>query len=85
MLNLPHRRPLFRCYTNWCFHKKPHNFIDGAVTDNLDEIKVIHGVGTGKLKQAIREHLKRHKNVESFREGKYGEGETGYRQPNCRQ
>ncbi len=53
------------------------NFIDGAVTDNLDEIKVIHGVGTGKLKQAIREHLKRHKNVESFREGKYGEGETG--------
>lgn len=53
------------------------NFIDGAVTDNLEEIKVIHGVGTGKLKKAIAEHLKRHKNVESFRLGKYGEGETG--------
>lgn len=53
------------------------NFIDGAVTDNLDEIKVIHGVGTGKLKNAIAQHLKRHKNVESFRPGKYGEGETG--------
>ncbi len=53
------------------------NFIDKAVTDNLEEIKVIHGVGTGKLKSAIAEHLKKHKNVESFRLGKYGEGETG--------
>ncbi len=53
------------------------NFIDRAVTDNLEEIKVIHGVGTGRLRKAIAEHLKRHKNVESFRAGKYGEGETG--------
>ncbi len=53
------------------------NFIDRAVTDNLEEVKVIHGVGTGKLKNAIAERLKRHKNVESFRLGKYGEGETG--------
>ena len=53
------------------------NFIDRAVTDNLEEIKVIHGVGTGKLRSAISQHLKRHKNVESFRLGKYGEGETG--------
>ena len=53
------------------------NFIDKAVTDNLEEIKVIHGVGTGRLRKAIAEHLKRHINVESFRSGKYGEGETG--------
>lgn len=53
------------------------NFIDRALLDNLDEIKVIHGVGTGKLKNAIAEHLKKHKRVESFRLGKYGEGETG--------
>ncbi|MBE7088016.1 MAG: endonuclease MutS2 [Clostridiales bacterium] len=53
------------------------NFIDKAVLDNLEEVKVIHGVGTGKLKNAIAQHLKRHKNVESFRLGKYGEGETG--------
>ncbi|MDE6001176.1 MAG: Smr/MutS family protein, partial [Clostridia bacterium] len=53
------------------------NFIDKAVTDNLEEIKVIHGVGTGKLKKAISAHLARHKNVESFRLGKYGEGESG--------
>ena len=53
------------------------NFIDRAVMDNLEEIKVIHGVGTGKLKAAISKRLARHKNVESFRLGKYGEGETG--------
>lgn len=53
------------------------NFIDKAVTDNLEEIKVIHGVGKGILKKAIARHLSRHKNVESFRLGKYGEGETG--------
>ena len=53
------------------------NFIDRAVTDNLEEIKVIHGVGTGRLKNAIAQHLKGKKNVESFRLGKYGEGETG--------
>lgn len=53
------------------------NFIDKALLDNLEEIKVIHGVGTGKLRSAIADHLKRHKRVESFRLGKYGEGETG--------
>lgn len=53
------------------------NFIDKAVTDNLEEIKIIHGVGTGKLRAAISQHLKKHRNVESFRAGKYGEGETG--------
>ena len=53
------------------------NFIDRALIDNLEEIKVIHGVGTGKLKKAIAEHLKRHRRVDSFRAGVYGEGETG--------
>ncbi len=53
------------------------NFIDRAVLNNLKEIKVIHGVGTGKLREAISAHLRRHKNVSSFRLGKYGEGETG--------
>lgn len=53
------------------------NFIDRAVLSNLEEIKVIHGVGTGRLREAIARHLKGHKNVKSFRLGKYGEGETG--------
>lgn len=53
------------------------NFIDKAVTDNLSEIKIIHGVGTGRLKAAISQHLKKNRIVESYRLGKYGEGETG--------
>lgn len=53
------------------------NFIDKAVTDNLEEVKIIHGVGTGKLRSAVAQRLKVHKNVKSFRLGKYGEGETG--------
>ena len=53
------------------------NFIDRAVMDNLEEIKVIHGVGTGKLRSAIADRLRSHKNVKSFRLGRYGEGETG--------
>lgn len=53
------------------------NFIDKAVTDNLEEIKVIHGVGTGKLKNAIARFLKNHRHVAEFRSGRYGEGETG--------
>lgn len=53
------------------------NFIDRAVLDNLEEIKVIHGFGMGKLRKAIAQHLKSHKNVKDFRLGKYGEGEQG--------
>lgn len=53
------------------------NFIDRAVMDNLEQVKIIHGVGTGKLRAAISQRLKSHKNVKEFRLGKYGEGETG--------
>ncbi len=52
-------------------------FIDRAVLSGLEEVKIVHGVGTGKLREGIREHLRRHKNVAEFRSGKYGEGETG--------
>ena len=53
------------------------NFIDQAVVNGLEEIKVIHGVGEGILLKAIREYLKTDKNVLEFRRGKYGEGENG--------
>ena len=51
--------------------------IDRAVIANLEEIKIIHGVGEGILLKAIREHLKKDKRVAEFRRGKYGEGENG--------
>ncbi len=52
-------------------------FIDGAVIANLEEVRIVHGVGTGKLRAGIHEFLRGHRNVAEFRLGKYGEGETG--------
>ena len=52
-------------------------FIDSAVIANLEEVRVVHGVGTGKLRAGIHDFLRKHRNVESYRLGKYGEGETG--------
>ena len=52
-------------------------FIDQAVVNGLEEIKVIHGVGEGVLLKEIRSYLKTDKNVLEFRRGKYGEGENG--------
>lgn len=51
--------------------------IDGAVIANLEEVRVVHGVGTGKLRAGIHDYLRTHKNVAEYRLGKYGEGETG--------
>jgi len=52
-------------------------FIDNAVLSNLPTIYIIHGKGTGTLRKAIHTHLKSHRNVNTFRSGKYGEGEEG--------
>lgn len=52
-------------------------FIDRAVLSGVEEVKIIHGVGTGKLKEGIRNHLRKHRNVADFRSGVYGEGEAG--------
>ena len=52
-------------------------FIDSAVISNLEEVRIVHGVGTGKLRAGIHDFLRHNRNVESFRLGKYGEGETG--------
>lgn len=52
-------------------------FIDRAVLAGLEEVKIIHGIGTGKLKEGIRRHLREMPNVQEFRAGAYGEGEAG--------
>lgn len=52
-------------------------FIDAAVVANLEEVRIVHGVGTGKLRAGIHEFLRGHRSVAEFRFGKYGEGETG--------
>ena len=53
------------------------NYIDAAVMSKLGTVTIIHGKGTGALRKAVHEMLKRNKAVKSFRLGRYGEGEAG--------
>ncbi|MBO5927297.1 MAG: Smr/MutS family protein [Clostridia bacterium] len=52
-------------------------FIDQAVVNGAEEIKIIHGIGEGILLKEIRAYLKTDKRIAEFRRGKYGEGENG--------
>lgn len=52
-------------------------YIDSAVMSKLKTVTIIHGKGTGVLRAAIQQMLKKNKAVKSFRLGRYGEGETG--------
>lgn len=52
-------------------------FLDDAVLSALNEVSIIHGKGTGVLRQGIQQHLKHHPHVKSYRLGVYGEGESG--------
>ena len=53
------------------------SFIDHAVLNGQSTVYLIHGNGTGALRAAIQKHLRGHRNVKSFRLGRYGEGESG--------
>ena len=52
-------------------------YIDSAVMARLESVRIIHGKGTGALRAAVQQMLRRNKSVRSFRLGRYGEGETG--------
>ena len=52
-------------------------FLDSAVISNLEEVRIVHGMGTGKLRAGIHDFLRKHKNVAEYRLGKYGEGDVG--------
>lgn len=52
-------------------------FLDRGFMSKLQTLYIIHGKGTGALKNAIHTFLKRHKNVSFYRLGVYGEGEAG--------
>ena len=53
------------------------NYLDQAVLAGLHEVTIVHGKGTGILREGIQRDLKSHKHVQSFRRGVYGEGEDG--------
>ena len=52
-------------------------FLDHAMLSNQNTVYIIHGNGTGALRNAIQKHLRTHRGVKSFRLGRYGEGESG--------
>ena len=52
-------------------------YIDNAVLSGINTITIIHGKGTGVLRKAVQAHLRGHKNINSYRTGTFGEGETG--------
>ena len=52
-------------------------FLDNAVMAKLEKVTIIHGKGTGVLRAAVQQSLRRNKAVKSFRLGRYGEGESG--------
>jgi len=53
------------------------NYLDSAYLANLESVRIIHGKGTGVLRSAVQEELRRSKYVKSFRIGAYGEGDSG--------
>ena len=53
------------------------NYLDSAVMARLEAVTIIHGKGTGALRKAVHELLRRNKHVKKFRLGNFGEGEAG--------
>ncbi len=51
--------------------------LDAAVLSGVSHVTIIHGKGTGVLRNAVQQHLRRHPSVKSFRLGTFGEGESG--------
>jgi DNA mismatch repair protein MutS2 len=52
-------------------------YIDDAYLSHLPQVRIVHGRGTGALRTAVHNYLKKQKHVKSFRLGVFGEGETG--------
>ena len=53
------------------------SFIDRCVRQGIATVTIIHGKGTGVLRNAIGQHLRKHPSIRSYRLGTYGEGESG--------
>ena len=52
-------------------------YLDEAMRSNLQSVRIIHGKGTGTLRAAVQQSLRKNKFVKKFRLGVYGEGEDG--------
>ena len=52
-------------------------YLDDAYLAHLSQVRVVHGKGTGALRKAVHEHLRRMRNVKEYHLGEYGEGDAG--------
>ncbi|MCI9087468.1 MAG: endonuclease MutS2 [Clostridia bacterium] len=52
-------------------------YLDNCIMSGISPIRIVHGKGTGKLREGIHQYLKKHSHVKSFRIGTFGEGEMG--------
>ena len=52
-------------------------YLDDAAIAHLDEVRVVHGKGTGALRAGVQNFLRKNKHVQSYRLGEYGEGDAG--------
>ncbi len=52
-------------------------FIDAALVNRMKEVTIIHGIGTGRLRRAIREYLSKHEGIKTFKDGDIRRGGRG--------
>jgi DNA mismatch repair protein MutS2 len=52
-------------------------FIDDARLTHLEEVRIVHGKGSGILRKAVHDYLRRQKDLRGFHLGAYGEGDSG--------
>jgi DNA mismatch repair protein MutS2 len=52
-------------------------YLDSAFRSNLSSVRIIHGKGTGAVRAAVHQELRKNKHIKTFRLGVYGEGEDG--------
>ena len=52
-------------------------YLDDAYISHMPSVRVVHGKGTGALRKAVHNYLRRQKNVDSYRLGEFGEGDAG--------
>ena len=52
-------------------------YLDDAYLAHLSPVRIVHGKGTGALRKAVHQFLRRQKHVDTYRLGEYGEGDAG--------
>ena len=52
-------------------------YLDDARISHLHQIRIVHGKGTGALRRAVQEYLRKQKWIKSYRAGDFGEGDAG--------